>query len=194
MAYDKESILQQYESEISEILEVTRENPEDEGGKGKVAAILARSLSMIKRRTGEDRAPKDTELYKLAPIIRQAKSQEEFDRLLEQELPKAKSGILEKYNLDWSLPWTKEAKKRGGRRVKATAAPEKPAEDVAARVSAIEAAIEQIQKWLTEVENRAGKNDLKQLETELDEIRQKLRAHEHDTETGKAYIMERKGL
>ena len=108
MAYDRESILQQYPKEITNILKATTADPKDETARLKVATTLARGLSFAKLRTGEDRTPADTELYKLATVIRQAKSREQFDALLQQVMPKAKSGILEKYNLAWNISWSTE--------------------------------------------------------------------------------------
>ena len=127
MAYERDSILQQYPSEITDILKATTLSPKDEAARLKVATTLARVLSFTKRRTGEDRTPQDTEVYKLAMTIRQARSQEQFDELLQQLVPKVKSGILEKYSLAWKLPWStgreqaQEKKPRRGRAKKAKA-------------------------------------------------------------------------
>jgi hypothetical protein len=74
MAYDRGSILQRYPKEITNILKATTADPKDETARLKVATTLARGLSFAKLRTGEDRSPADTELYKLATVIRQAKS------------------------------------------------------------------------------------------------------------------------
>ncbi len=155
MAYDRESVLQQYPSDITDILKATTADPKDKAARLKVATTLARVLSFTKRRTGEDRTPQDTEVYKLAAAIRQAQSREQFDALLPQMVPKAKSGILEKYNLTWSLPWLHEQeqareKKPRGRRPKKTAAAE-VVPDINARIGALERAMDLIQGQLSEL-------------------------------------------
>lgn len=52
MAYDRESILQEYPSEITDILKATTADPKDKAARLKVATTLARVLSFTKRRTG----------------------------------------------------------------------------------------------------------------------------------------------
>ena len=52
MAYDRESILQQYPSEITDILKATTANPKDEAARLKVATTLARVLSFTKIENG----------------------------------------------------------------------------------------------------------------------------------------------
>ena len=114
MAYDRESILQQYPKEITYILKATTADPKDEAERLKVATTIARVLSFTKRRTGEDRTPQDTEVYKLSAAIRKARSRKQFDELLQQIVPKVKSGVLEKYSLAWKLPWSPSAASAGG--------------------------------------------------------------------------------
>jgi hypothetical protein len=110
MTYSRESILEQYAALITDILKATKENPEDEEARAKVALSLVRSLSATKRRTGKDVGPEETELYKFASAIQQAHTTEELDALLKETLPKAGKGIFAKYKLDWNL-----SKKRRGR-------------------------------------------------------------------------------
>jgi len=112
MTYSRESILEQYPVIITDILKATKENPENEEARSKVALSLVRSLSGSKRRTGKDVSPQDTELYKLAVAVQQADTTEELDALLKETLSRAGKGILTKYKLDWNLPG---AKKRKGR-------------------------------------------------------------------------------
>ena len=112
MTYSREWILEQYPAIITDILKATKENPEDEEARSKVALSLVRSLSGSKRRTGKDVSPQDTEIYKLARAVQQAHTMEELDALLKETLPRAGKGIFTKYKLDWNLPG---ARKRRGR-------------------------------------------------------------------------------
>ena len=203
MAYDRESILQQYPSEITDILKATTADPKDKATRLKVATTLARVLSFTKRRTGEDRTPKDTEVYKLAATIRQARSQEQFDALLQQLVPKAKSGILEKYNLAWNLSWSTQQeqgqeKKPRKRRVRLAGVSEPvPAAvvpDVNARIDALEEAVSRIRSQFSDLEAKIESSGIRKLARQLDEVLQKLKAHQHDRETGKACILEKKEL
>jgi hypothetical protein len=198
MAYERGSILQQYPSEITDILKATTVDPKDKAARLKVATTLARVLSFTKRRTGEDRTPQDTEVYKLAAIIRQARSQEQFEALLQQLVPKAKSGILEKYNLAWKLSWStgqeqgqeKKPRKRRARKIGvAEAVP-----DIAARIDALAEAVSRIQGQLSDLQAKTESSGTRKLAGQLNEVLQKLKAHQHDREDGKAYILEKKEL
>ncbi len=201
MAYDRGSILQQYPKEITNILNATTADPKDETARLKVATTLARGLSFTKIRTGEDRTPADTELYKLATVIRQAKSREQFDELLRQSIPKVKSHILEKYNLSWNLPWPTEQeegqeKKPRRRRAKEVEAsePTPAAPDINARIDAIEEAVSQIRSQLSDLQAKIEPSGTGKLAGQLDEVLQKLRAHQHNREDGRAYILEKKEI
>ena len=199
MAYDRESILQQYPSEITDILKATTVDPKNKAARLKVATTLARVLSFTKRRTGEDRTPQDTEVYKLAATIRQARSQEQFDELLRQLVPKVKSGVLEKYSLAWKLPWLtgreqgEEKKPRRGRAKKAKGAVA-VVPDVNARVDALEEAVSRIVGQLADLQAKIESSGTRKAAKQLDEVLQKLKAHQHDREDGKAYILEKKEL
>jgi hypothetical protein len=188
MTYSRESILQQYPAIITDILKATKENPEDEEAREKVALSLVRSLSGSKRRTGKDVSPQNTELYKLAEAVQQAHTMDELDVLLKETLRRAGKGILAKYKLDWSLP-----RKRRGRAPAQKAAPaqEAPASDIITRIENIEASLRRIEKQLSTLEEKrvSGK-----LIKQLEEIHQKLKLHQHDREDGRAYIMEKKQL
>jgi hypothetical protein len=198
MAYERGSILQQYPSEITDILKATTVDPKDKAARLKVATTLARVLSFTKRRTGEDRTPQDTEVYKLAAIIRQARSQEQFEALLQQLVPKAKSGILEKYNLAWKLSWStgqeqgqeKKPRKRRARKIEVTEA----VPDITARIDALEEAVSRIQGQLSDLQAKTESSGTRKLAGQLNEVLQKLKAHQHDREDGKAYILEKKEL
>jgi hypothetical protein len=232
MAYDRESVLEQYPSEITDILKATTADPKDKGARMKVATTLARVLSFTKRRTGEDRTPQDTEVYKLAATIRQARSREQFDSLIQQSVPKAKANILEKYNLVWDLPWSTEqeqVRKPRRRRAKkaevSEAVPDigaridalptgqeqeqvrkprrrraKKAEvseavpDIGARIDALEQAVSGIGSQLSDLKAKIESSGTKKLVRQLDEVLQKLKAHQHDREDGRAYILEKKEL
>ena len=198
MAYERESILQQYPSEITDILKATTVDPKNKAARLKVATTLARVLSFTKRRTGEDRTPQDTEVYKLAAIIRQARSQEQFEALLQQLVPKAKSGILEKYNLAWKLSWStgqeqgqeKKPRKRRARKIEVTEA----VPDITARIDALEEAVSRIGGQLSDLQAKTESSGTRKLAGQLNEVLQKLKAHQHDREDGKAYILEKKEL
>ena len=198
MAYDRESVLQQYRSEITDILKATTANPKDEAARLKVATTLARVLSFTKRRTGEDRTPQDTEVYKLAAVIRQARSREQFDALLQELVPKAKSGILEKYNLAWNVPWLTgqeqgEGKKPRRRRARLAEVSE-PVTDITTRIDVLEKVMDQIRSQLSDLQAKIETSGTRKLARQLDEVLQKLKAHQHDREDGKAYILEKKEI
>jgi hypothetical protein len=196
MAYDRKSILQQYPTEITDILRATTADRKDKTARMKVATILARALSFTKIRTGEDRTLRDTEIYKLAMVIRQAQNQENFDELLHEALPKARSRILEKYNLEWNLPWSpeqgqeKKPRKRRGRKTEVS----ETVPDIGARIDALEQAINQIQSQLPDIRAKLDASGTRKLARQLDEVLQKLKAHQHDREDGKAYILEKREL
>ena len=80
MAFDRQAILEQCPKEITDILRATAEDTKDVTARMKVATTLARSLLFAKTRTGEERTPADTEVYKLATVIRKARSQKQFDQ------------------------------------------------------------------------------------------------------------------
>ena len=187
MTYSRESILEQHPALITDILKATKENPEDEEARAKVALSLVRSLSATKRRTGKDVAPQETELYKFASVVQQAHTTEELDALLKETLPKAGKGIFAKYKLDWNLP----KKRRGRGPAQKVPVQEAPAADIIARIENIEASLSRIEKTLSalEAKSAAGK-----LDKRIEEIHQKLKLHQHDREDGKAYIMEKKEL
>ena len=198
MAFDRESILQQYPKEITDILKATTADPKDEAARLKVATTLARALSFTKIRTGADRTPQDTEVYKLAAAIRQAKSQEQFETLLQQAIPKVKSRILEKYSLAWSLPWlTKQEEgqeSRPRRRRARKAEVGGPVPEINARIDALEKAVNHIQSQLSDLQAKIEPTRGRKLARQVDEVLQKLKAHQHDREDGKAYILEKKEL
>ncbi len=196
MAYDRESILQQYPKEITHILKATTADPKDETARLKVATTLARALSFTKIRTGEDRTPQDTEVYKVAAAIRQAKDREQFKTLLRQAIPKPKPHILKKYNLAWNVPWLteqeQEEKPRRRRARKAEVSESVP--DINTRIDVLEAAIKQIQSQLSDLQIKSEPSGTGKLSKQVDEVLQKLKAHQHDREDGKAYILEKKEI
>ena len=189
MTYNRESMLQQYPAIITDILEATKENPEDEEARARVALSLVRSLSGSKRRTGKDVRPQDTELYKLAVAVQQADTTEELDALLKETLSRAGKGILTKYKLDWNLPG---ARKRKGR-VAREAAPAQGASpsDIIARIENIELSLSRIEKQLSILEPKGASGKLTK---QVEEVLQKLKLHQHDREDGRAYLIEKKEL
>jgi hypothetical protein len=118
--------------------------------------------------------------------------------LLQQLVPKAKSGILEKYNLAWKLSWStgqeqgqeKKPRKRRARKIGvAEAVP-----DIAARIDALAEAVSRIQGQLSDLQAKTESSGTRKLAGQLNEVLQKLKAHQHDREDGKAYILEKKEL
>ena len=190
MTYSRESILEQYPAIITDILKATKENPENEEARSKVALSLVRSLSGSKRRTGKDVSPQDTELYKLAATVQQAHTMDELDALLKETLHRAGKGILTKYKLDWNL---RGKRKRRGRAAGEEAAPAQgaPASDIVARIENLEFSLSRIEKQLSTLKEKrvSGK-----LNKQVEEILQKLKLHQHDREDGRAYIIEKKEL
>jgi len=189
MTYSRESILEQYPAIITDILKATKENPENEEARSKVALSLVRSLSGSKRRTGKDVSPQDTELYKLAGAVQQAHTTEELDALLKETLPRAGKGIFTKYKFDWNLPGKRKRRERAARR--AAPAQEEPASDIIARIENLELSLNRIEKQLSTLEEKRVSGKLR---TQIEEIRQKLKLHQHDREDGRAYIIEKKEL
>ena len=189
MTYDRESILQQYPAIITDILKATKENPEDEEARARVALSLVRSLSGSKRRTGKDVSPQDTELYKLAGAVQQAHTMKELDALLKETLRRAGKGILTKYKLDWNLPGARKRKGRAAR--EAAPALGASTSDVIARIENIDLSLSRIEKRLSTLE---AKGALGKLGNQVEEILQKLKLHQHDREDGRAYLIEKKEL
>ncbi len=115
-------------------------------------------------------------------------------------IPKAKSGILEKYNLSWNLPWSTEEEgqeKKPRRRRAGKAEPSEPVPavpDINARIDALEEAVSQIRGQLSDLQGIIEPSRTSKLAGQLDEVLQKLRAHQHDLEDGRAYILEKKEI
>ncbi len=82
-------------------------------------------------------------------------------------------------------------KRRGRAAGEAAPVQEAPASDIVARIENLELSLNRIEKQLSTLEEKrfSGK-----LSTQIEEIRQKLKLHQHDREDGRAYIMEKKEL
>ena len=98
----------------------------------------------------------------------------------------------------WNVPWLTEEeqwqeKKPRGRRARKTEMSE-PTQDVNARIDALEKAVDQIQSQLSDLQAKIEPSGTRKLARQLDEVLQKLKAHQHDREDGRAYILEKKEL
>jgi hypothetical protein len=102
----KEEYTRQYAKEITEIIEATTADPEDTDARFTIAEALAYSLDQAKSKTGKDQSVKDTDLYKLAEVMKHAGSQEECAMALKRAFPRRWSTILEKYNFNWKISCT----------------------------------------------------------------------------------------
>jgi hypothetical protein len=98
--YKKESFLREHAKEITEIIEATREDPENEEIRAEIAATLSDSLSRKKMRA---RSVKDTDLYRLAQAVKQAGGEHECAKLVKRAFPRRWSIIFEKYHFDWKF-------------------------------------------------------------------------------------------
>jgi hypothetical protein len=97
---EKDSFLRDHAKEITEIIEATREDPENEQIRAEIAAALLDSLHRKKMRA---RSVKDTDLYRLAQAVKQAGTEEECAELVKGAFPRKWSIIFEKYNFAWKF-------------------------------------------------------------------------------------------
>jgi hypothetical protein len=96
----KDPFLREHAKEITEIIEATREDPENEVVRAEIAAALSASLHCKKMRA---RSVKDTDLYRLAQAVRQAGGEQECVELVKRAFPRRWSVIFEKYNFAWKF-------------------------------------------------------------------------------------------
>ncbi len=98
--YKEESFLREHAKEITEIIEATREDPENEEVRAEITATLSDSLHRKKMRA---RSIKDTDLYRLAQAVKQAGDEHECAELVKRVFPRRWSIIFEKYNFAWKF-------------------------------------------------------------------------------------------
>jgi hypothetical protein len=142
--YDKESFLREYEKEITEIIEATKEDPENEEIRAEIAATLSDSLNRKKMRA---RSVKDTDLYRLAQVVKQAEGEHECAELVRRAFPRRWSIIFEKYNLAWKFSCRERRPARG----------KEPSKKVAeGPMSGIEEEVQGLEKTMKELDEHVG--------------------------------------
>jgi hypothetical protein len=108
---EKNSFLREHAKEITEIIEATKEDPENEEIRAEIAAALIDSLHSKKVRA---RSVKDTDLYRLAQAVRQAGGEQECVELVKRAFPRRWSIIFEKYKFAWKFS-CRQIRPEGGR-------------------------------------------------------------------------------
>jgi hypothetical protein len=98
--YDKKSFLREHAKEITEVIEATREDPGNEEIRAEIAATVSDSLDRKKMRA---RSVKDTDLYRLAQVVKQAGGEQECAELVKRAFPRRWSAIFEKDNFAWKF-------------------------------------------------------------------------------------------
>ena len=142
--YEKESLLREHAKEITEIIEATREDPENEEIRAEIAATLSDSLNRKKMRA---RSVKDTDLYRLAQAVKQAGDQQECAELVKRAFPRRWSIIFEKYNFDWKLSC---------RDMRPTRRKEPPTKMAEGPISGIEEEVQSLEKTMKELDEHVG--------------------------------------
>jgi hypothetical protein len=142
--YEEESFLREHAEEITEIIGATREDPENEEIRAEIAATLSDSLHRKKMRA---RSVKDTDLYRLAQVVKQAGDEHECAELVKRVFPRRWSIIFEKYNFAWKFS-CKEVRQTGRK---------KPAKKTAkSPTSGIEAEIQGLETTMKELDEHVG--------------------------------------
>lgn len=100
--HEDEALLREHGRQITEIIEATRDDPEDPEVREEVAAALACSLKEEENSRGT-RSIEDTDLYRLAQAIRRAVDERECAILVKQAFPAEWSIIFEKYDFNWKF-------------------------------------------------------------------------------------------
>ena len=142
--YDKASLLREHAKEITEIIEATKEDSEDEAIRAEIAAALSASLNRKKMST---QSIKDMDLYRLAQAIKQAGSGQECTELLKRTFPGSWSIIFEKYNFAWRFPW---------REMKQTRQKELPKKMAEGLISGMEEEVQDLEKSIKELDEHIG--------------------------------------
>ena len=142
--YEKESFLREHAKEITEIIEATREDPENEEVRAEIAATLSDSLHRKKIRA---RSVKDTDLYRLAQAVKQARDEHECAELVKQVFPRRWSVIFEKYHFAWKFSCS-EARPAGRM--------EPPEKKTKSSTSGIENEFQGLEKSMKELDEHVG--------------------------------------
>jgi len=139
---EKESFLREHAKEITEIIEATKEDPENETIRAEIADALLQSLHRKKMRA---RSVKDTDLYKLAQAVKQAGGEQECAEVVRRVFPRRWSIIFEKYNFAWKFS------------CRAPARPRKPPKKMAeGPISGIEKEVQGLKKTVKELDEHVG--------------------------------------
>jgi hypothetical protein len=138
MIGDNESFLREHAKEIAEIMEAMREEPDNEGIRAEIAAALSDSLDRKKMRA---RSVKDTDLYKLAQVVKQAGGERECAEAVKRAFPRRWSIIFEKYNFPWKFS------------CRETMPPKKMAEGP---ITGIEKEVRDLEKTVKELDKHVG--------------------------------------
>jgi hypothetical protein len=154
--YEKELFLREHAREITEIIEATSEDPENEEIRAEIATTLSNSLNRKQMRA---RSVKDTDLYRLAQAVKQAADEHECAELVKRAFPRRWSIIFEKYNLAWRFPCktTKQTTRRGPSKETAKA----PTSGVEKEVQGLEKSMEELDKHVEELTKEVRKHDEK---------------------------------
>jgi site-specific recombinase XerD len=142
--YKEESFLREHAREITEIIEATREDPENEEIRAEIAATLSDSLHRKKMRA---HSIKDTDLYRLAQAVKQAGDEHECAELVKQVFPRRWSVIFEKYNFAWKFSC---------REARPTRRKEPPKKKGKSPTSGIENEVQDLEKSVKELDEHVG--------------------------------------
>jgi hypothetical protein len=88
----------------------------------------------------------------------------------------------------------KEAEETAGKKGRGERAHPGRPPDINARIDALEEAVSQIRSQLSDLQAKIEPSGTRKPARQLDEVLQKLKAHQHDREDGRAYILEKKEL
>jgi len=147
---EKESFLREHAKEITEIIEATKEDPENEEIRAEIAAALLDSLHMRKMRA---RSVKDTDLYRLAQAVKQARSEEECAELVKRAFPRRWSIIFEKYDFAWKLPCRAPTRRKKPPKKMA----EGPISGIKKEIQSLEETVKELDEHVGELTKEIGK-------------------------------------
>lgn len=102
----KDIILKRFNEQITHILDSTCHDPTDEYYRGKVAGKLSASIRQSKAQGGDVRMPNQTQIYRLATILKDTKTWEDFSARIKKAFPTKKTlhnpySMIERFGLDW---------------------------------------------------------------------------------------------
>jgi len=141
---EKDSFLREHAKEITEIIEATRENPENEQIRAEIAAAL---LDSLHRKKMKARSVKDTDLYRLAQAVKQAEGEQGCAELVKRAFPRRWSIIFEKYKFAWKFSC---------REIRPTRRKEPPKRTAKSLTSEIEEEIQGLETTMKELDEHVG--------------------------------------